>query len=292
MQQHKVAAIADWPVLKSVRDVRAFLGLAGFYRRFVQGFSRIAQPLTDLTQVADGKWFSWGSVEQAAFDALKRALTEAPVLAHPDPQRQWTVQTDASGYAIGAVLSQVQDDGKARPVAYWSQKLSSAERNYSATERELMAIVKATEQWRVYLHGSPHPILLKSDHKPLVYLNGKAELGMRLSRWMEALCDLTFEIGYVKGKDNAAADALSRRSDYESSGAAAEPALLKVKLMSMSAGESPVRGWRVAGEWMGEPTAALATVHGPPTETRAAGAEPAGLTFVQPQAETRSIRCC
>ena len=100
---------------------------AGFYRRFVEGFSRIAQPLTDLTQIADGKGFSWGDREQSAFDELKRALTSAPVLAHPDPQRQWTVQTDASGYAIGAVLSQVQEDGTTRPVAFWSQKLNSAD---------------------------------------------------------------------------------------------------------------------------------------------------------------------
>jgi predicted aspartyl protease/transposase InsO family protein len=260
MQQHKVEAISKWPVLQSVKDVRAFLGLAGFYRRFVQGFSRIAQPLTNLTQVADGKWWSWGSDEQKAFDALKRALTNAPVLAHPDPHRQWTVQSDASGIAIGAVLSQKQDDDTMRPVAFWSQKLNSAERNYSATERELMAIVKATEHWRAYLHGSSHPILLKSDHKPLIYLNGKAELGMRLSRWMEALCDLTFEIGYVKGKDNAAADALSRRSDHEPNQVAAEPSMWKVKLTSITRGQPVAHPWRAHGSWMEAPRVGLAPI--------------------------------
>ena len=254
MQQHKVQAVSEWPVPQSVRDVRAFLGLAGFYRRFVEGFSLIALPLTALTQTSEGKVWRWGGDEQAAFDMLKQALSSAPVLAHPDPQRQWTVQTDASGVAIGGVLSQKQDDGTMRPVAYWSKKLSSAERNYSATERELMAIVKATEEWRVYLHGSPHPVLLRSDHKPLVYLNGKAELGMRLSRWMEALCDLTFEIGYVKGKDNAAADALSRRSDYEAEApAAAEPSLLKVKLTSLSVDRALAGSWRVRSQWMDGP---------------------------------------
>ncbi|MGI4793839.1 MAG: RNase H-like domain-containing protein, partial [Janthinobacterium lividum] len=260
MQQHKVAAVNSWPVLKSVRDVRAFLGLAGFYRRFVRDFSKIAQPLTDLTQVADGKAFSWGRPQQAAFDELKRALTSAPVLAHPDPQRQWTVQTDASGYAIGAVLSQQQDDGVLRPVAYWSQKLNSAERNYSATERELMAIVKATKEWRVYLHGSPHPVLLRSDHKPLIYLNSKPELGMRLSRWMEELCDLTFQMGYVKGKDNAAADALSRRSDYEAGAPAAESSTLKVKLIAVTDTRSPASRWRVASEWMDSRVESLSVV--------------------------------
>ena len=216
MQQHKVEVVRNWPVLQSVKDVRAFLGLAGFYRRFVRSFAAIAQPLTDLTKIADRQWWSWGAAEQKSFEQLKQALNSAPLLAHPDPQRQWTVQTDASGYAIGAVLSQKPDDSTMRPVAFWSHKLSSAERNYGATERELMAVVRATQQWRAYLHGSPHPIMLQSDHRPLVYLNGKVELGMRLSRWMEELCDLTFKIGYVKGKDNAAADALSRRADHES----------------------------------------------------------------------------
>ena len=270
MQQHKVQAVNDWPTLRSVKDVRSFLGLAGFYRRFVKGFSEKARPLTDLTQIKLGEGWSWGAEQQKAFDELKRALTSAPVLAHPDPQRQWTVQTDASGLAIGGVLSQKQDDGLMRPVAFWSQKLSGAERNYSATERELMAIVKATEHWRAYLHGSPHPVLLKSDHKPLVYLNGKAELGMRLSRWMEALCDLTFEIGYVKGKDNAAADALSRRSDHEAGAGVAEPATLKVRLLAVTHGPSVRSPWRVHGRWMTEPSAVLAAVPaaGQPTETQ------------------------
>ena len=255
MQQHKVEAVRNWPVLQSVKDVRAFLGLAGFYRRFVRGFAAIAQPLTDLTKIADRRWWSWGAAEQKAFEQLKQALTSAPLLAHPDPQRQWTVQTDASGYAIGAVLSQKQADGTMRPVAFWSHKLSSAERNYSATERELMAIVRAVQHWRAYLHGSPHPILLQSDHRPLVYLNGKAELGMRLSRWMEELCDLTFEIGYVKGKDNAAADALSRRADHESKAAAeaAKPSMWKVKLVAKSKGSPMASSWRARGSWMEMP---------------------------------------
>ena len=181
MQQHKVEAVRNWPVLQSVKDVRAFLGLAGFYRRFVEGFARIARPLTDLTQMAYNQQWRWGPVEQKAFDALKRALTSAPVLAHPNPQRQWIVQTDASGLAIGGVLSQKQDDDTVRPVAYWSHKFNSAERNYSRHRAGADGHRgKATEHWRVYLHGSPHPVLLRSDHKPLVYLNGKAELGMRL----------------------------------------------------------------------------------------------------------------
>ena len=282
MQQHKVEAVRQWPVPQSVKDVRAFLGLAGFYRRFVRNFAAIAKPLTDLTHVVERAWWSWDAEAQKAFDTLKQAMVQAPVLAHADPQRQWVVQTDASGFAIGGVLSQQQDDGTMRPVAYWSHKLNPTQSKYSATERELMAIVLATKHWRAYLHGSPHPVLLKSDHKPLIYLNGKAELGMRLSRWMEELCDLTFEIGYVKGKDNAVADALSRRSDHEpADGAAHEPSVLKVKLLALSdsdsAGQSPAThqrvtrkrpethagvkaGWRVNGDWMRSAAESLAAV--------------------------------
>ena len=256
MQQHKVASVADWPVPQSVKDVRAFLGLAGFYRRFVAGFSSIALPLTDLTQTTDRKWFDWRAEQQRAFDQLKRALTEAPVLAHPDPYRQWIVQTDASGVAMGAVLSQRQDDGTIRPVAFYSHKFTSAERAYTASERELLAIVRAVQEWRVYLFGSPHPVLLRSDHQPLIWLNKKPELLPRLGRWMEQLCDLTFEIGYVKGKDNAAADALSRRADYDTGGSAAQPAQMKVKLIAASTDVSEASRlaaahvWRVTGKWM------------------------------------------
>jgi hypothetical protein len=262
MQQHKVEAVRSWPKLQSVKDVRAFLGLAGFYRRFVKGYAEIARPLTDLTRIADGQWWSWGSDEQKAFDALKQAMVSAPVLAHPDPYQPWIVQTDASGFAIGAVLSQKQKDCTVRPVAYWSHKLGSAPRNYSATERELMAIVEATKQWRSYLHGSPYPIQLLSDHKPLVYLNSKAELGQRLSKWMEELCDYEFVITYVKGKDNVVADALSRRADHEVKAAdEPAPARWKVRLIdptSISSPKSLARLWCVTGDWMETPTESLA----------------------------------
>jgi len=251
MQQHKVRDVKEWPTPQSATDVRRFLGLANFYRRFVRDFAGIARPLTDLTRTEVRKQWQWGDREQMAFDTLKRRMTEAPVLAHPDPLKQWSVQTDASGFAIGAVLSQRQDDGTARPVAYWSTKLKPAETRYSATERELMAIVKAVQHWRVYLHGSPHPVQLLSDHKPLVYLNGKPELGMRLSRWMEGLSELTFEIGYVKGKDNAAADALSRRSDYERESAESSlpSPVMTVKIVESGRG-MPVSEWQRDGQWM------------------------------------------
>jgi hypothetical protein len=251
MQKHKVKDVRDWPTPRSPTDVRRFLGLAGFYRRFVRDFADIALPLTDLTKAEMKNNWQWGAKEQQAFDTLKQRMTEAPVLAHPDPLRQWSVQTDASGFAIGAVLSQEQDDGTVRPVAFWSTKLKKAERKYTTTERELMALVKAVRHWRVYLHGSPHPVLLKSDHKPLIYLNNKPELGMRLSRWMEGLSELDFEIGYVKGKDNAAADALSRRSDYEREAAESSAPATNMKVKLVEGGRvKPAGEWEKGGQWM------------------------------------------
>jgi hypothetical protein len=271
VQAHKVKDIRDWPELRNVKEVRQFLGLAGYYRRFVPGFAHVAEPLTALTQTKTGLGWYWRHEQRQAFRALKKAMTEAPVLAHPDPQRQWIVYTDASQFAVGAVLSQKQEDGTVRPVAYWSHKLQSAQRNYSATERELMAIVLATKHWRAYLHGSPFPVLLKSDHQPLIYLNGKQQLGSRLTRWMEQLTDLTFEMGYVKGKDNGAADALSRRSDHEvKDDEAVEPQMAKVRLMAVVAAQTFPALWSrwstAAADWMNGPTesvAAAQTAAGP-----------------------------
>ena len=128
VQQHKVDAVAQWPKPQSVTDVRRFLGLTGYYRRFVSGFSTIAGPLTDLTRKEAP--FLWGSKEEAAFVQLKAALASAPVLATPDNTKPYTLHTDASGYAVGATLSQENDEGLLQPVAFLSKKMNAAQRNY------------------------------------------------------------------------------------------------------------------------------------------------------------------
>jgi hypothetical protein len=213
VQQHKVQAVAAWPVPTTRKEVKAFLGLTGYYRKFVAGYSRVALPLTELTK--NSQRFEWGAEQQQAFDQLKAQLTSAPVLAHPDPTRQYVLHTDASGFAIAAVLSQQQQDGTTRPVAYYSRKMSAAEKNYDVHDQELLAIVMAVRHWRCYLDGNPHPTKVLTDHKGLQWLNSKAELTGRQARWVELLADIEYQVSYVPGAQNAVADALSRRSDFE-----------------------------------------------------------------------------
>ena len=213
MQKHKVAALAEWPVPKTRREVRGFLGLAGYYRRFVQGFSKIAEPLTLIT--GDLVAWQWAEAQQTAFEELKRRMSSAPILVYANPSRPYVLQTDASNSAIGAVLAQQQDDGTERPIAFWSHKLNKAEYNYSATEKELLAIVLSCEHWAGYLEGSQHPVLVRTDHQPLTWLNDRPVVTARLARWVVRLTGYDFKIDYVKGKENVVADALSRRSDLE-----------------------------------------------------------------------------
>jgi len=153
--------------------------------------------------------------QQKAFDELKSRLMSAPVLAHPDPSRQYVLNTDASGFAVAAVLSQQQADGSIRPVAYYSKKMNSAEKNYGVPDKELLAIVQAVEHWRCYLEGNPHPTKVLTDHQGLQWLNSKAELNGRQARWVESLSDIEYEVSYIPGPKNAVADALSRRADLE-----------------------------------------------------------------------------
>jgi transposase InsO family protein len=211
VQQHKVQRVREWPVPQTKRDVKSFLGMTGYYRKFIQSYSRVALPLTDLT-ADDAKW-RWGEAEKASFQLLQDALSKAPVLVHADPAKQYVIQTDASAFAIGGFLAQHQLDGSLRPIAYWSRKLNGAETRYSATERELLALVEAVDEWRVYVEGSPHAVLLRSDHRPLMWLNNKPELSSRLFRWIERLDGHSFRIEHVAGKANSVADALSRRAD-------------------------------------------------------------------------------
>ena len=210
MEQEKIKAIQEWPTPKTVKDIKSFLGLAGFYRRFIRNFSKISAPMTALLK-KDVK-FDWSEKHETAFQELKHAITNAPILANPDPNFPFTVITDSSGFAIGAALC--QDDGKgSRPIAYMSKKLLPAEMNYPTHERELLAIICALKEWRHYLFGSHFTVL--TDHRPLQYLNSQPNLSARQTRWSEFLQQFDFTIQYQQGKSNVVADALSRRSDHK-----------------------------------------------------------------------------
>jgi hypothetical protein len=206
----KVKAIREWPTPTSITTLRSFLGLTGFYRRFVENFSRIASPLTQLLHT-DSKW-CWGESQQQAFDSLKSALSSSPVLAIPNDSLPYVITTDASGFATGATLSQDQGKGL-QPIAFMSHKMLPAECNYPVHEQELLAVIRALKEWRHYLHGNKFTV--QTDHQSLRFFFTQPHLSHRQIRWSEFLQEFDFEIAYKPGHLNAAADALSRRPDHQ-----------------------------------------------------------------------------
>jgi hypothetical protein len=213
MDPVKIAGIKNWPTPTKVKDVRSFLGFCNFYRPFIRGFAHLAQPLNELTH-KDAEW-SWGTRHQKAFEELKSRVTTEPVLAHPILTDLFELEVDASGFAMGAVLLQRKEDGKKHPIAYYSKTLSAAERNYDVYDLELLAIVNALDHWRPYLAGSPHKIIIYSDHQNLLYWKEPHKISRRVAREVLMLSEYNFEIRHIKGTANGRADALSWRLDYD-----------------------------------------------------------------------------
>jgi len=198
----KIEAIESWPQPKTVTQVRSFLGLAGFYRRFVRDFSTIAAPLNELTK--KDVPFVWGTAQEDAFMVLKDKLTHAPLLQLPDFNKTFELECDASGIGLGGVLLQ---DGK--PVAYFSEKLSGPSLNYSTYDKELYALVRTLETWQHYLW--PKEFVIHSDHESLKHIKSQAKLNRRHAKWVEFIETFPYVIKHKKGKENVIADALSRR---------------------------------------------------------------------------------
>ena len=205
----KVRAVVDWPRPQAVKDVRSFLGLASFYRRFIRGFSAIARPLTDLTK-AKAKW-TWGNEEETSFRRLKVALATAPVLVHPDFSKEFVVTTDASDYATGAVLQQDHGEGL-QPIAFASRKLNPTECRYGAYERELLGIVWAIGQWRHYLQG--RHFIVQTDHSSLRHLINQPSVNSRVWKWANLIQGYDVDIRHIPGKVNPA-DSFTRQQDVE-----------------------------------------------------------------------------
>ncbi|GJV57045.1 putative reverse transcriptase domain-containing protein [Tanacetum coccineum] len=198
----KIEAIKNWPVPTSPTEVRQFIGLASYYRRFIEGFSLIAKPLTKLTQ--KNKKFEWGADEDEAFQKLKKDLCTAPILALPEGPDDFIVYCDASLKSYGAVLMQ-----RDKVIAYASRQLKTHEENYTTHDLELGVVVFALKLWRRYLYGTK--CVVYTDHKSLQYILDQKELNMRQRRWIELLSDYDCEICYHPGKANVVADALSRK---------------------------------------------------------------------------------
>jgi hypothetical protein len=214
MDMTKVESILTWPEPKNLKELQSFLGLGNYYRQFIRDYSKKTHALHALLK-KDTPW-KWDPEQQGkAFQALKNAFAEEPVRQTFDWNKKTTIETDASDFAIGAVLHQPDMTGKLRPVAYHSRKMIQAELNYDVYDKELLAIVEALKTWRVYTTGSKHLIDIFTDHKNLTFFTTTKELTRRQIRWSERLAEVDFKILHTKGTENLRADALSRRPDYD-----------------------------------------------------------------------------
>ncbi|GKB36794.1 reverse transcriptase domain-containing protein [Tanacetum coccineum] len=202
----KIEAVKNWASPTTPSEIRQFLGLAGYYRRFIEGFSKIAKPMTELTQ--KNQKFDWGEEQEEAFQLLKQKLCAAPILALPEGSEDFVVYCDASIKGLGAVLMQ-----RMKVIAYASRQLKIHEKNYTTHDLELGAVVFALKIWRHYLYGTKYVVF--TDHKSLQHILDQKDINMRQRRWIELLSDYDCEIRYHPGKANVVADALSRKERIE-----------------------------------------------------------------------------
>uniref|UniRef100_A0A7I4YHH5 RNA-directed DNA polymerase n=1 Tax=Haemonchus contortus TaxID=6289 RepID=A0A7I4YHH5_HAECO len=214
----KVGRIKDYARPQNVAQLRTFLGMAGYYRKFVLRFSQISKPLFDLT--SPKRKFVWSHEHEEAFEALKKTLMEAPVLAQPniekarDGSRPFIIYTDASRIGIGAVLAQEGDDSLLHPVFFASKHLSGAERNYHVTDQEALALIFSLKKFHYFIYGVPS--IVRTDHSALTSLFKRTNVSPRVLRWALEVQRYDITIEYVKGTANAVADALSRGLPHSS----------------------------------------------------------------------------
>ena len=202
----------DWKSPTSLTEVQSFLGFANFYRRFIQDYSRVAWPLTELTKKTE-KW-AWNQQVEKTFQELKKRFTTAPILSHFDAQKPVIIETDASDFAIGAILSQRDSEGRLHPVAFHSRKFQPVKINYEIHDKELLAIVDAFKHWRRYCKGAVHQVQVFSDQQDMEYFTTTKILNGRQVRWAQELAGINFRIYYRPGSQNWKPDALSRPPEY------------------------------------------------------------------------------
>ena len=216
----KVKAIQDWPEPRTVHEVRQFLGLASYYRKFIKDFAKIAVPLHELLKCSDStarqelhRKVTWNAQCRLAFDTIKCIMSSSPVLVQPVLNRSFVIETDASDWALGCVLLQEDVLGKMHPVAYDGRKFQGAELNYSVQDKELLAIKHALRLWRNYIENGTRTKVI-TDHSSLVYLQTTKEPSRRLERWIAEFGDYDLDIQYRKGSEAIVPDAISRRPDF------------------------------------------------------------------------------
>jgi len=214
MSEEKVQAVLGWKTPSSLIEVQSFLGFTNFYWRFIKNYSRVAKPLTELTKKEKGKEWAWNQEAEAAFKNLKHEFTTPPILAHFDPAKPVIIETDALDFALGAVLSQRDEEGSLHPVAFHSSKFQPVEINYEIHDKELLAIADAFKHWRRYCQGATHQVQVLLDHYNLEYFTTTKVLNRRQVRWAQELAGIDFKIFYRPGSLNGKPDALSRRQEY------------------------------------------------------------------------------
>jgi len=213
MEKEKVDGVLSWPEPKNVKDIKKFLGLANYYRRFIKDFARVARPMNMLVR-KDVKW-QWRVEQQKAFDELKGVFTTKPVLVTPDLDKEFRVETDASNYATGGVLLMKCSDKMWRPVAFISKSLSDIERSYEIHDKEMLAVVRCLEAWRHFLEGAAIKFEICTDHKNLEYFMKAQKLNQRQARWALYLSRFNFTLKHVPESKIGKVDSLSRRPDWE-----------------------------------------------------------------------------
>jgi hypothetical protein len=229
MAQDKVQYIRDWECPRSLRDVQSFIRFANFYCWFIEGFSKIAKPLSDSTKGLPKDWI-WTDAMTKSFEKLKHCFTTAPILTHFDPHHGCIVKTDASDFVLGGVLSQTAKDKKLLPNAFHSRKFSPAEINYEIHNKELLTIVDCFKAWRRYLEGALYMVLVFTDHKNLEYFMMTKVLNRRQARWAQELAGVDFKLYYRKGTSNGKPDALLRYPEYHPEKGGGEDRLIQTVL--------------------------------------------------------------
>jgi hypothetical protein len=211
--QEKVRPILDIPEPKNKKLLRSFLGMCSFYRAYIKDYAAICVPLTNLTAKSASDKINFNEEQRQAFITLKEALGESTTLYAPNPKLPFIIRTDASDYAVGAVLAQELSDGQEYPIAFASSKLSGAQKNWSTIEKEAYAIIFALNKFDYVVFG--RVIQLYTDHNPLQYLAVSAPKSAKLTRWALSLSRYDITVHHTAGVDNVTADCLSRCIDSE-----------------------------------------------------------------------------